>query len=294
MLTKTNVLLAPYTTYKIGGEAERFVGVSSGEELIESVQFARENKLDLFILGCGANILVSDKGFRGLVVHNKSSNIFVKGNLVVADSGVKISDLIEKTARLGLSGFEHFAGIPSSVGGAIRQNLHFLTPDRKETFFIEKILRKVTVLDKNNEIEILENKDLEFGYDNSLLHREELVVLDATFELKAESGMVIEKRIEENLRWRKEKHPDWKKLPSCGSVFKKIEGMGAGRLIEQVGLKGKTFGRVQISPKHANFLVNLGGATASEVYSLIKFIQKEVKEKTGYMLEPEIGLVGEF
>lgn len=291
---RKNISLAPFTTYKIGGVADYFVEVNSTVELVESVKFAREKYLPVFVLGCGANVLISDKGFRGMVILNRSGKISIDGNEVVTDSGVNISDLINKTKVLGLSGFEHFAGIPSSVGGAIRQNLHFLTPDRNDTFYLSQILKEVTVLNKKNEVVVLKNEDLKFGYDDSLLHKEELIVLDATFELKPTNKDLVRVLIEENLKWREEKHPDWKELPSCGSVFKKIDGVGAGRLIEQAGLKGEKLGKVQISPKHANFLVNLGGATAVEVKRLIELIQREVKEKTGYVLEPEIGFVGEF
>jgi len=292
--TKRDVLLAQYTTYKIGGPADYFVEVENTEELIYFVKFGRKKGLPVFVLGCGANILISDKGFRGLVILNRSNNVFVYGNVVVVDSGVKIADLIGETLKFSLSGFEHFAGIPSTVGGAIKQNLHFLAPDRKDTFYIQNILKQVTVIDESNEIVTLENSDLEFGYDDNILHRSDLIVLGATFELIKEDQSVIEKQIEDNLRWRRERHPDWVELPSCGSVFKKIKDVGAGRLIEQVGLKGRVLGRVQVSPKHANFLVNLGGATASEVKELIEIIQIEVQEKTGYLLEPEIGFMGDF
>jgi UDP-N-acetylmuramate dehydrogenase len=289
-----DVVLAPFTTYKIGGPADAFVTVTSKDELVTAVRSAREHDIPYFLLGTGANILIGDQGFRGLVIHNRAQHVSIAGTSLTAESGATIAELIAVSAEKGISGFEHFAGIPSSVGGAIWQNLHFLAPDRIETLFIEGIVESAEILDIRGDRRIVDREFFEFGYDNSRLHHEEIIVLDVTFALSEKPTKEIIAQARSNLEWRARRQPPVKEFPSCGSVFKKIEGVGAGRLIDQVGLKGYQLGGIQISPKHANFLVNLGGGTARDVMELVHHTQHEVRRQTGYELEMEIGLVGEF
>jgi UDP-N-acetylmuramate dehydrogenase len=289
-----NVPLGPLTTYGIGGPADVFVAVHTAEELAAAVVAARAAGAPWFLLGTGANILVGDKGFRGLVIHNRADATSIDGRMLTAASGATITDLIDITAEAELSGLEHFAGIPSSVGGAIWQNLHFLAPDRQRTMFIEEVVRFAEILDAANQRRIVDREFFEFGYDDSRLHHEEIVVLSVTFELAPKATAAIRHQARENLRWRAERQPPVEAFPSCGSVFKKIEGVGAGRLIDQAGLKGHQIGGVQISPRHANFLVNTGNGTARDVLDLVALAQAEVQRQTGYRLEMEIGLVGEF
>jgi UDP-N-acetylmuramate dehydrogenase len=289
-----NVPLGPLTTYKIGGPADLFVAVHSKDELVVAVETARRQGVPYFLLGTGANILVGDLGFRGLVIHNQAKHTTFAGNRLTAESGATVASLIRLTAGAGLSGFEHFAGIPSSVGGAIWQNLHFLAPDRIRTLFIEEIVETAEILDRENHRRIVDRAFFEFGYDDSLLHHQEIVVLDVTFHLTPRPTAEILRQAAENLAWRAERQPPVEQFPSCGSVFKKIEGVGAGRLIDQAGLKGRQIGRAQISPRHANFIVNRGGATARDVLALAELARTEVRNLTGYDLQMEIGLVGEF
>lgn len=289
-----DVILAPLTTYRIGGPADLFVTVRSKQELAEAVRAAREADIPFFLLGTGANILVGDKGFRGLVIHNRADHARIDGQRVTAESGATIADLIELTGDAGLSGFEHFAGIPSSVGGAIWQNLHFLAPDRLSTLFIERIVETAQILGARGEVRTVDRDFFEFGYDDSRLHHEEIVVLEVTFALEPAAPAAIRAQAAANLQWRIERQPQIDEFPSCGSVFKKIEGVGAGRLIDAAGLKGHRIGGVQISPRHANFLVNTGGGTASDVLALVRYAQEAVRRDSGYDLEMEIGLVGEF
>jgi UDP-N-acetylmuramate dehydrogenase len=297
------VILAPYTTFGIGGPADFFVVVNSSDQLIEAVNFAKQKGIPFFVLGTGANILIGDKGFRGLVIKNeaKGSKEAKELNgevLLTVESGETIAKLIYQTVENGLSGLEHFAGIPSSVGGALWQNLHFLSPDRNRTVFIAEILEEAEVLRiKNQELRIKETvgRDyFKFGYDYSSLHDSHDVVLAATFRLVPEDREVLKQRVQANLSWRKEKHPDHATTCSAGSVFKKIEGSGAGRLIEKVGLKGKQIGGAKISEKHANFIINIGNATAADVRTLIDLVQQTVKTELGLHLETEISFVGEF
>jgi UDP-N-acetylmuramate dehydrogenase len=289
-----HILLASYTTYKIGGVADYFVIVRSKHELASAVIEARKHNVPFFVLGTGANILIGDGGFRGLVIKNESVGVSVKENIIIVESGQTIANLIEISAGLGLSGFEHYAGIPSTVGGALWQNLHFLSPDRTHTVFIESIFKSAEVLDESGSIITIDKDSFEFGYDTSILHSKKLIVLEATFILEHGEKEIIKDQVVKNLQWRAEKQPPLIEFPSCGSVFKKIEHIGAGRLIEQVGLKGHRIGGAQISEKHANFIVNTGTATAKDVREMIKLVQNTVKEKTGHTLETEIGFMGQF
>lgn len=290
---KKDVVLAPYMTYKIGGRADYFYTANTINDLVDIINKAEQEKIPFFVLGSGANILVGDKGYRGLVIHNKASNFKFENNLLISESGAIMSDLIEASAEKGLSGLEHFSGIPSTVGGAIHQNLHFLSPDRANTIFIESVVKKGVVLEDFKEKSV--GKDhFKFGYDNSILHNKKIFLLEITFELCNKDVELIKVQILANLNWRNEKQPQLSEFPSCGSVFKKTEGEGAGRLIEKVGLKGKQIGGARVSEKHANYIVNTGNATAQNVRELILLIQEEVFKQTGYKLEPEIEFIGEF
>ncbi len=289
-----DVILAPYTTYKIGGPADLFVSVKSADELAHAVITAREAKIPYFVLGCGANILVRDKGFRGLVIHNAAHDVeWLPENQVRAASGAVIANLITACQKKGLSGLEHFVGIPSTVGGAVWQNLHFLSPDRTETFYIEKWIVSAEILTEKNERQTVEKDYFKFGYDTSVLHYKDVVVLSVLFQFNEASPEAIQQQMDANMEWRTAKQPQLWEYPSCGSVFQKIEDVGAGRLIDQAGLKGSQIGQAQISPKHANYIVNLGGAQAADVLALIQLAQAEVKAKFGYVLKPEIRIIGE-
>lgn len=298
MLTLPNlqskVPLAPLTTYKIGGPAELFVEVHSADELAAAVIEARRSEIPYFVLGTGANILVSDAGIPGLTILNRANHTSLVDNFLTAESGATIADLIGIASRRDLGGFEHFAGIPSSVGGALWQNLHFLAPDRQSTVYIGGILERATVLGTDNVRQVVDREFFRFGYDDSLLHHQPIVVLDATFQLTPKPSIEIEQQIQENLAWRRAKQPQLDDVPSCGSVFKKIEGVGAGRLIDRAGLKGTRVGGIQVSELNANYLINVDRGSARDVRQLIELIQKTVKEHSGYELEPEVGFVGKW
>jgi UDP-N-acetylmuramate dehydrogenase len=299
-----DVLLAPYTTYQIGGPADYFVEVRNQHELAAAVAAARAARVPYFLLGTGANILVTDKGFRGLVIRNRADRAVVHDHSLTAESGATIANLIELAAAYGLGGLEHFVLIPSSVGGALWQNLHFASVDaplwqqtgelkNNGTFFIESVLDSALVLDEEGRTQHVDRDFFAFGYDYSILHQRPLVVLEATFQLKPTPKPDIELQMQANAHWRRTKQPQLPESPSCGSVFQKIEGVGAGRLIDQVGLKDHQLGGAQVSDLHANYIVNTGGAKAADVLALIELIQKEVKAKTGYELKTEISVIGE-
>jgi len=295
-----DVPLAPYTTFKIGGPADLLYRARTPRELADAVLAARELEIPFFLLGMGANILIGDGGFRGLVIRNEVRGIdFLDERRVRAGSGAEVYiDLIDKTVSRGLGGLHHFVGIPSTVGGAVWQNLHFLSPapERERTMFIEEVVEGATILSEEGEVREVDHAYFRFGYDYSILHDRKDVVLDVTFRLDPTPQDVLRTVMRENLAWRDDKHPDLWLYPSAGSIFQKLEGIGAGRLIDQVGLKGYVLpnGRAQIFHKHANILVNLGGATAADIRGLIELAQDTVRTQLGHELKPEIGFIGEF
>ena len=296
---RTGEILAPYTTFQIGGPADLYYEARSADELAASLLAAREHGVPCFLLGLGANILIGDKGYRGLVIRNLARRIDIlpKERRVRAESGAVVwPDLIEAVIAHGLSGLEHYPGIPSTVGGALWQNLHFLSPApaRERTMFIAEVTREAEILTLEGERKTVGVDYFEFGYDDSILHHRPDVVLSATFDLAPGDPETMRRIVEENLEWRRERHPPLDTEPSAGSIFKKIEGIGAGRLIDQCGLKGKRIGGALVTPRHANIFINAGNATAADVRALIAHVQEVVEARTGYRLEPEIGFVGEF
>jgi UDP-N-acetylmuramate dehydrogenase len=296
---RSGEVLAPYTTFRIGGPADLFYEATTADELATAILAARESGLPFFLLGLGANILIGDRGFRGLVIRNaaKHVEVFPAEARLRAESGAVVwPDLIETAIAHGLSGLEHYVGIPSTVGGALWQNLHFLAPApaRERTMFIAEVTRSADILTTEGERRTVGVEYFEFGYDTSILHHRPDVVLAATFQLRPEDPAVMRRIVEENLQWRRERHPPLDTEPSAGSIFKKIEGIGAGRLIDECGLKGTRIGGAMITPRHANIFINAGGATAADVRALIAHCQEVVEERTGYRLEPEISFVGEF
>lgn len=294
-----HVPLAPFTSFRIGGPADLYFEARSADELARAVIAARESGIPWFLLGLGANILIGDLGFRGLVIHNHARGYAVDrlNGVLTAESGCVVwPELVEATVDAGLGGLQHYAGIPSTIGGALWQNLHFLSPApaRERTTFIEEALAQAEILTEEGARRTVGVSWFEFGYDQSILHRRRDVVLSATFRLEPAPVDDLRRTVQENLTWRRERHPPLDSEPSAGSVFKKIEGIGAGRLIDQCGLKGHRIGGAMISPKHANFVVNAGGATAADVRRLIEYARNTVEKETGYRLETEIGFVGEF
>jgi len=294
---RANEPLAPYTTFKIGGPADVLYDATSADDLAEAVRLARATGTNHFVLGLGANILVGDKGFRGVVIRNAArGHRFVDDTGLRAESGATIRDLIFATIDRGLSGLEHYIGIPSTVGGAVWQNLHFLSPapERARTMFIAEVVEAVELLTAAGERVTVDQTAMQFGYDTSRLHQTTDVALAVTFRLTPGDPFVMHRILQENLSWRGARHPWLDIHPSAGSIFQKIEGVGAGRLVDQCGLKGFRIGGAQISHIHANIMVNLGGATAADVRALIAHAQQAVVERFGEHLTPEIGFIGEF
>ena len=289
--------LDQYTTFRIGGPADLFYESTSADDLALAVSAARTAGVEYFVLGLGANILVGDAGFRGLAIRNTGSRFeFSDDGRLSVESGAVMAKLIPEAVERGWSGLEHYVGIPSTVGGAVWQNLHFLSPapERSRTRVIAEVVESCELLTGDGARKTASRDFMEFGYDTSILHRTRDVALAVTFRLAAGDPAVMHRILQENLSWRGSRHPWLEYHPSAGSIFKKIEGVGAGRLVEQAGLKGHRIGDAQISHIHANIMVNLGHATARNVRDLIALAQQRVEESLGYRLEPEIGFIGDF
>lgn len=309
------VLLSDYTTFKIGGPARFFVEVQNKEEVIAAIQWARDNDVPFFVLGGGSNLLVSGKGYDGLVIKMKNEKVKkksenLKSKIIECEAGVQLSDLVVLSLQEGLSGLEWAAGIPQvTVGGAVRGNAGAFGQTMAD------IVKEVEVLEVQNlkfKIRSFKNTECKFRYKDSLFKKNQnFIILSVVLRLEKKNKSKIKKAINEVLAYRKKNHPS---ELSAGSVFKNValkfesrEAVGklkrrfpeiekfikqkfipAGWLIEQCGLKGNKIGQAQISPKHGNFIVNLGGASFSDVLKLVNLIRKQVKEKFGLKLEEEI------
>ena len=289
--------LAPYTTFRVGGPADVLYEATSADDLANAITAARALDIPWFVLGLGANVLIGDKGVRGLVIRNRATAHTIANNGTVwSESGAIMQELVLDTVRLGWSGLEHYIGIPSTVGGALWQNLHFLSPapERERTMFIAEVFESCDILAEDGARKTVDAEYIKFGYDESVFHHTRDIILSAQFRLSRAEPAVLHKILQENLAWRGSRHPWLAVHPSAGSIFKKIEGVGAGRLIDQCGLKGFRIGDAQISHIHANILVNLGAATAADVRAVIAHAQAAVRERFGYNLETEIGFIGDF
>ena len=293
-----NVSLKPYTSFKIGGLARFFCEPKSSLEVIESLEFARDKKLPIFLLGLGANILISDDGFPGLVIRQQNDKVSIKDNIIKAEAGITIEKLIETSLSENLIGVEDFSGIPSSLGGALYINLHYFDA------FIGILVRSALVLNKETlETEKVEPEWLEYGYDNSKLKKDKrYVLLEAELELKKVNEYQKYEALgksKEIIRTRKYKYPS---EPSVGSVFQNLSlneqkrlnlpTRAVAYLIDVCGLKGKRVGDAALSHRHANMIINAGNAKASEVLELAEIIKQNVKDKFGVELKFEVELVG--
>ena len=308
---KQNVPLAPYTIYRVGGPARFFTEVKGAEGLREALDFSLEKKAPFFILGAGSNILVSDKGFDGLIIRMVGGELKVDGRKLTVDAGVMMAKAVLASAKAGLTGFEWGVGVPGTLGGSERGNAGWFGGEMKD------VVESAEIFDaKTGQIYILYAGDCEFGYRDSMFKRHpERVIISATLSLQEGDSQKIQEKIKKIIAERSSKQDIG--IKSCGCIFKNIawekteiekerllEGfpelrefkdrpnIPASFLIDRAGLKGKRAGNVFISPKHANFFVNEGGAMADEVWQLIQLAKEEVEKKYGLRLEEEIVYVG--
>ncbi|MFU2158525.1 MULTISPECIES: UDP-N-acetylmuramate dehydrogenase [Caldisericum] len=283
-----NEPMAKHTSFKIGGPAEILAIPSDVEDLKKLLEFAKKEKLPITVIGNGTNILVSDDGIEGLVIKMAEgfSKVEFDNTLSFAEAGVPLQKLIEEASRRNLGGFEFAFGIPGALGGAIAMNAG------TNSHYISTRIEYADVIDYNGKIYRFRHDDFHFDYRYSILQEEPLILLNAvlTFEQKPFEEILREK--EKNIRGRLEKQPY--NLPCAGSVFKNPPTTYAGRVLEESGCKGLRFGDALISEKHANFIVNLGNATAQDVVNLIREAQLRVYKQKDLILELEIRLVGKF
>ncbi|HUV71630.1 MAG TPA: UDP-N-acetylmuramate dehydrogenase [Clostridia bacterium] len=276
--------LAKYTTFKIGGPADLFFEAKTEKELVKAVDLAKNLKAPYFILGQGSNVLVADKGFRGLTIKMGIESLEIKNDKVVVGAGLSLSKLTNLLIENSLTGLEFMAGIPGSVGGAVVGNAGAWQKN-----IGDRVVR-VKVLNPEGETKWLGVKQSGFEYRSSRFKKGSEIVL--LVELKLEKGdrQKIKKEIESNLA----KRTSQPKEPSAGCVFVNPKPQSAGALIEKAGLKGARIGGAQVSPEHANFIVNIGGARASDVLALSRLIKEKVKQEFGIDLKEEIVKIGEF
>ncbi|HEY3218606.1 MAG TPA: UDP-N-acetylmuramate dehydrogenase [Candidatus Limnocylindria bacterium] len=278
--------LARHTSLRIGGPAEYYLRVTSERDLVETIRVAREKELPVFLLGAGTNLLVADQGIKGVVLHNDWSDTSVDGTLVTAASGTPMASVAAVAARNGIVGLEWMATVPGTVGGAVHGNAGAFGKETKDD------LVDAELMDLNGKTWLATNADLTFTYRTSALQGTPIVVVRARFRGTAGDRATAVRRIKEMANERIAKQP--LAQPNTGSIFRNPPGDHAGRLIEAAGLKGATEGGAMVSTKHANFIVNIGDASAEDVRALMARCQAEVKTKFGVDLVPEVELVGEW
>ena len=287
-IVKIDEPMKKHTNFKIGGNADVFVIAKNIEEIKCVIKFSKENNIPLTILGNGSNVLVSDKGIRGIVLQIGLKEIKVEKHenaLIEVDAGAMLGALAQILLKQNISGFEFAAGIPGSIGGAIRMNAGAYGGEMKD------IVKNVTVLNEKSEINILTNEECEFSYRHSRFTNSKEIIIKATLELPFGNENEIKAKMDEYAQSRKEKQP--LNLPSAGSTFKRGTDFITAKLIDECGLKGYTSGDAQVSTLHAGFVVNLGNATAQDVLNVVNHVKQVVLEKTGKQIELEIELLGE-
>jgi UDP-N-acetylmuramate dehydrogenase len=284
---KTDEIIAPYTTYRIGGPAAIWAAPASEDGIGEVLAIVRETGIPMFILGHGSNLLVSDKGWPGVILYlgaNLSGWRF-DGTAATVMAGTRLLDLIRDAVDQGFGGMELMAGIPGSVGGALRMNAGAFGQE------IEQTTVKVRGFKLDGSPFEAGHNDIDFNY-RRVPQLERVVITSGEFRFKKTAAGILKQRMNDILELRAKKQP--LNYPSCGSVFKRPPGYYAGALIEEAGLKGERVGDAMVSPKHAGFILNTGKASAAEVFSLIRRIEDKVWERFGVKLEREVKLIGEF
>lgn len=291
IMNKNNVFIDEpmknHTSFKIGGPADILLKPESIEEVQRVVRYCYDNNIPTFYMGNGSNLLVRDKGMRCVVIKigENLNNVVIDENRVIAQSGILLSRLSKMVLKESLSGFEFADGIPGSLGGAVTMNAGAYGGEMKD------VVKECKVVDKEGNLIEIKGSDLQLGYRTSIIQKMDYIVLEVTLEFKRGEYSEIKKNIDELTSKRTSKQP--LHLPSAGSVFKRPQGYFAGKLVEDCNLKEFKIGGAQVSQKHAGFIVNVGGATANDVISLINHIQNTIKKDFDVELETEVRIVGE-
>lgn len=275
-----------HTTFRIGGEADLFLRMENPHQLKDVQNYLQKLGMPYYILGNGSNLLVSDEGYRGVILEiaDKMNTIRVEGNSIIAQAGALMSQIAHVAYEHGLTGFEFAAGIPGTIGGGVVMNAGAYGGELKN------VVTTVEVLNSNGEILSLDNQTMEFGYRTSILKKHPFIVTEVRIELQEGCKEEIKATMDDLAAKRREKQP--LEYPSAGSTFKRPEGYFAGKLIMDAGLRGYQVGGAQVSEKHCGFVINKGEATATDVKQLIADVQKEVKKQFEVELEPEVIFLG--
>lgn len=281
--------MAKHTSFKIGGPADVFIKVDNIEELKEILDLSKKNQIPLTIIGNGSNLLVTDKGIRGITAKLNLKDIEIKNEnnkqIIKVEAGVPIGLLAQKLLKEEITGFEELSGIPGTIGGAVIMNAGAHGKELKD------ILKKVTAMDYNGNIHEFTNEECLFSYRNSRFQKEKYIILQATLELEKGNSTEIKEKMDEYMQFRKEKQPI--EYPNAGSTFKRGEDFVTAKLIDEAGLKGYKVGGAQVSEKHAGFIVNVDNATAKDVIELTDYIKEKIEEKFGKKINLEIQIIGE-
>ena len=292
-IPKDNILynedMKKHTTFKIGGPAECFIKIKTKEQLKEILVFAKENKIQITILGNGSNVLVLDGGIKGITLTIQIEYLDIKQNnekyKVYTGGGYKLAKLAQYLLKNGISGFEELSGIPGTIGGAVSMNAGAHGKEMKD------IVQKIKCVDINgNEKEFL-NEEAEFGYRKSIFKGNSYIVTEVELNLQKGNKDEIKEKMDEYAKYRKEKQPI--EYPSAGSTFKRGKDYITAKLIDEAGLKGYSIGGAVVSTKHSGFVINKGNATAKDVLELVKYIKDTIEDKFGKKIELEIEVVGE-
>jgi len=297
-----DVSLAPYTTFHIGGKARYFFVARTSKDILKAVGAAKKLRIPFFVLGEGSNVLVSDQGFRGLVVQIKNSKFKIQNSFVYVEAGVLFPAIVLAAGKRGLAGLEWAGGLPGTVGGAVRGNAGAFGGEVKDSII------SVECVDEKGNIRKLSNRECQFSYRSSLFKRKKWIVLSAVFQLKKGNRKAVEQIAQDHIQYRKERHP--LEFPNAGSIFKNCDlkkiplklqdfvkpvvkvdpfpVVPTAFLIAQAGLKGLRQGGAQVSEKHPNYMVNLGKASSKDVRLLISRVKRAIKKRFFVNLEEEI------
>ncbi|MFV0393711.1 MAG: UDP-N-acetylmuramate dehydrogenase [Coprobacillaceae bacterium] len=275
-----------HTTYKVGGPAKLYIKVNSIDALRSVLEYCKEKTIQHMIIGKGSNLLFSDKLYEGIIIslNEYFNNFHINGSIITCDAGVSMISLAYEAAKTGLSGLEFMGGIPGTVGGGVYMNAGAYKSN------ISNVIESVTILDENLEIKVLNKEEMKFSYRHSILQKNKnWIVLSVTFTLTTGNPKEIKEVLDDRKERRMSSQP-WN-LPSAGSIFRNPEDKAAWQYIDDAGMRGYEIGGAQVSPKHSNFIVNNGYASAKDIYELIIFIKQQVKEKFGVELKQEVCFV---
>ena len=283
-----NEPMSRHTTFRVGGNADYYVMPSSVESIQKLITLCKKENVSFYIIGNGSNVLVSDSGYRGVIIEvcRAMNQIQVEGTKIRVQAGALLSKVANEALKNSLTGFEFAAGIPGTLGGAVVMNAGAYGGEMKD------VICQATVVTKEGELLTLKAEELELGYRTSIIKRKDYIVVEAVLSLKEGNQDQIKEYMDDLKNRRTTKQP--LEYPSAGSTFKRPEGYFAGKLIEDAGLRGFTVGGAQVSEKHCGFVINKDHATAKDIFDLINQVSERVKENSGVDLEPEVKKLGDF